>query len=127
MLFLQFHNDDQGIHPYKHHGGKYPLPFRGLLHLTILKILSENSMRGIDVKKRIKEIFGLDVPSAVIYIILKNLEERGLVYSKWDKSEDGSPLKTYSITSEGAEYLKEKVSAIKSIRKILDYLAETSN
>jgi hypothetical protein len=59
VLFLQFHNDDQGIHPYKHHGGKYPLPFRGLLHLTILKILSENSMRGIDVKKRIKEIFGL--------------------------------------------------------------------
>ena len=98
------------------------MPLRGLLQLLIIKTLTEKPMRAIDLKNIIKERFDIDVPSAAIYMVLKGLEERGLVYSKWETSEGGSPVKLYYTTNEGKEYLKEKIEALKSTKKIFDYL-----
>lgn len=109
---------------YHHIHPRMGLPLRGLLHLVILKTLTEKPMRGIDLKNVIKEKFGVDVPSAAIYVVLKNLEEKGLVYSKWEKDQSGSPVKLYEITGEGKEYLKEKARALKSVKELIDYLAE---
>lgn len=81
-------------------------------------------MRGIDIKNTIKDRFGFEIPSAVIYMVLKGLEERGFVYSTWDKISEGNPIKVYTITSEGKEYLEERVKALHSIRKIVDFLIE---
>lgn len=104
--------------------GKFGFPLRGLLHLVIIKILSEKPLRGIDIKNHIKEKFGFEIPSAAVYVILKNLEERGLVFSKWDRDPSGSPVKLYETTSEGKEYLKEKIKALKGIKEVLNYLTE---
>lgn len=81
-------------------------------------------MKGIDIKKYISEKFGLSVPSAAVYVVLKALEDRGLVYAKWSEDSEGTRVKLYYVTSEGKEYLKEKIEAIKSIKKILDYILE---
>ena len=98
------------------------MPLRGLLHLLVLKILSKEPMRGIDVRSKLKEELGLDIPASAVYIILGMLENKGLVTSSWEVGEKKAARKIYRITEEGLEYLNEAVSRIKDYKKIFDYL-----
>jgi len=102
--------------------GSYHTPLRGLLHLIILKSLSKNPMRGIELKKKIRDELELDIPSPAIYVVLKMLENKGLVVSNWEIDEKGSARKIYRITEEGLDYLNESLGRLKSLKKILEYL-----
>ncbi|MEM0249838.1 MAG: PadR family transcriptional regulator [Desulfurococcaceae archaeon] len=125
MCHHHHHHEHHWKHP-EFPRTRFGFPLRGLLHLIILKALGEKPMRGIDVQKYIKEKFDFDIPSAAVYVILKGLEEKGLVYSKWDKDAEGSPVKLYYATGEGKDYLKDKIEAIKSLKKVLDYLTTST-
>jgi DNA-binding PadR family transcriptional regulator len=59
------------------------MPLRGLLHLLILKILSKGPLRGVDLRSKLKEELGLEIPASAVYTILSMLEKRGFVTSSW--------------------------------------------
>jgi DNA-binding PadR family transcriptional regulator len=100
------------------------IPLRGLLHLLILKILSKEPMRGVDIRSKIKDEVELEVPASAIYTILGLLENKGLVASTWQVEEKGPARKLYRITEEGLDYLNDAVSRIKEYKRIIDYLSQ---
>jgi PadR family transcriptional regulator PadR len=108
-------------HPGRHWRFGYA-PVRGLLHLLVLKLLSEGPLRGTELRKALKDRLDLDVPSSAIYVILSMLEEKGLVVSSWETEEKGPARKVYRISEEGLDYLKEMVEEIKRYRRVLEYL-----
>jgi PadR family transcriptional regulator PadR len=99
-------------------------PLRGLLHLLVLKILSKGPMRGVDVRAKLKEELGLEVPASAVYTILSLLESRGLVASTWQVEERGPARKVYRITEEGLDYLNDAVSRIREYRRVIEYLTQ---
>jgi len=109
-----------------HHLGRHwrfgYVPLRGLLHLLVLKLLSESPLRGTEVRSALKDRLDLDIPGSAIYVILGMLEDKGLVVSSWETEERGPARKVYRISEYGLEYLKEMVEEIKKYRKVLDYL-----
>jgi len=109
-----------------HHIGRHwrlgYAPLRGLLHLLVLKLLSEGPLRGTEIRNALKERLDLDIPSSAIYVILGMLEDKGLVVSSWETEERGPARKVYRISEEGLEYLKEMVEEIKRYRRVLEYL-----
>lgn len=98
------------------------LPVRGPLHLLILKLLSEKSMSGSDIRETLKNMFGLDIPSPAIYTILSSLEGKGFVVSSWESGEKTASRKIYKVTEDGLIYLRERVEDLRRFKKILDYL-----
>ena len=108
-----------------HHRGelRHVAPhFRGLLHLAILKIVSEKPMHGGEIQRRIRERFGLDVPRAMVYGLLRRMERHGFVVSKWVTGEEGPAKRVYYVTEEGLEYLKRSIERLKEVRKLIDTL-----
>jgi len=78
-------------------------------------------MHGAEIHKVLSETYGIDVPKAMVYGLLRKLESHGLIISTWDTSE--SPAKRiYRITEEGVDYLDEAVNYLKTVKKIIDKL-----
>lgn len=78
---------------------------RGFRELIILHFLSEQPMHGYDINKRFEKVFGLRFPSSVIYPILRDMEEKDNIKSKWQKS--GKRRKRlYHITDKGKKTLE---------------------
>jgi len=111
-------------HDHTHHGYDCPRKLhtiRGHLTLAILDLLRSKPMHGADIHKALSETYGLNVPKAMIYGLLRRMESHGLIISTWDTSE--SPAKrVYRITEEGLDYLDEAISYLKTIKKIVDKL-----
>ena len=97
-------------------------PFRGLLHLLVLKILSKEPLRGVDVRNKLKEEIGLDVPASAVYTILSMLEERGFITSSWEVDEKGPARKIYRVTEEGLDYFNEALTRLREYRRMVEYL-----
>ncbi|MEM3980374.1 MAG: PadR family transcriptional regulator [Ignisphaera sp.] len=122
--------EDHFIEEFPRHWGPPPwhhrhwrrLPVRGPLHLLILKLLSEKSMPGGEIREMLKSRFELEVPSPAIYTILNALEEKGFVISSWETSEKGAPRKVYRVTEDGLMYLKERVEDLRKFKKIIEYI-----
>lgn len=110
-----------GHRPWRHRHWKR-LPVRGPLHLLVLKLLSEKSMSGSEIRETLKNRFELDIPSPAIYTILSLLEEKGLVVSNWETGEKGTPRKVYKVTEDGLIYLKERIDDFRKFKKIIDYI-----
>lgn len=121
-----FHGGDEhrhGHHDHHHHHGElHPPHLRGLLHLAILKIVSEKPMHGGEIQRRIGERFGLNVPKAMVYGLLRRLERHGFVVSKWVTDEEGPARRIYYVTEEGLEYLSKSIERLKEVREIIDKL-----
>lgn len=132
--FHEHHYEPLGEREEEHHGNCCPhhakmwrlghVPLRGILHLLVLKILSKEPMRGVDVRSKLKEELGLEVPASAVYTILSLLENKGLVASTWQVEERGPARKMYRITEEGLDYLNDAVSRIKEYKRIIDYLSQ---
>jgi len=98
------------------------MPLRGLLHLLILKILSKGPLRGVDIRSKLKEELGLEIPASAVYTILSMLEERGFVASSWEVEEKGPARKIYRVTEEGLDYLNEALTKLKEYKRVVEYL-----
>ncbi len=73
----------------------------------ILLILSMGDNHGLGILKKMDEIaVGHRLDTAVVYRVLKKMQEEGLITSCWEKSEAGPKKKVYSITESGADALK---------------------
>jgi len=112
MLYSEFHDH--------HHHEVTPL--RGLLHIVILKVISESPLHGSEIQRKISEKFGLDVSKAMIYGILRRLEHNNLVTSKWVIKGGGPAKRVYYITDEGLKYLSKSMEKLEKVRDIINKL-----
>ena len=76
---------------------------QGTLDLLILKTLTLAPMHGWGLTQRIQDLSrdALRVGQGSIYPALVRLEQRGLIATEWDTTENGRRAKYYSITPAG--------------------------
>jgi DNA-binding PadR family transcriptional regulator len=62
-------------------------------------------------------------PGAV-YTMLRRMEERGLLISKWERKGSGADRRVYTLTDSGVRALKEGLEMVKRRRQLMDNLIQ---
>ncbi|MGC9334837.1 MAG: helix-turn-helix transcriptional regulator, partial [Anaerolineae bacterium] len=65
------------------------------------------------------------VDMSTIYRVLRNLEDRGLVNSRWDTSNAGPARRLYRLTEEGDRYLAWWVEDLRETDRVLHHFLDT--
>ena len=76
---------------------------QGSLDLLILKVLSRETLHGWAVSRRIRELSGdvLQVNQGSLYPALYRLRDRELIEAASSVSDEGRPVKVYTLTRRG--------------------------
>lgn len=77
---------------------------RGFSRVIILWLITQKPMSGYGITKELKRLTGQNFHSGVVYPLLYELEENGLIAGKWVQKRRRR-IKYYSITREGTELL----------------------
>jgi len=101
-------------------------PERGWIQFLIMRALYEKPMHGYQLLEEIeKQSCGCHkLESGSIYTLLRRMEERGLLESKWEKVEGGPYRRIYTLTEKGVEALKIGLASIAKRKKLFDDLAK---
>ncbi len=89
---------------------------RGMLTFWALGLLAVRPMYGLEIRKEIESTSQNKIAMGVstIYQLLRRLEGRGMVSSRWEKSPQGPPRAYYEITPAGRlvvlRYIQEVLS-----------------
>jgi len=79
---------------------------RGMRRSIILWLVNQKPMSGYSVVKEMKRLTGQNIHSGMVYPLLYELEENGLIAGKW--SQKGQKThKHYTITEKGKELLNK--------------------
>ena len=86
---------------------------RGSLELLVLKTLSLAPMHGWGIGQRIQQISGgeLEVNQGSLYPALQRLEQKGLITSDWQTTENNRRARYYEITPAGRRALGAEVES----------------
>lgn len=86
---------------------------RGTLDLLVLKTLSLEPMHGWGISQRIQDLSRglLEVNQGSLYPALQRLEHRGLIRSRWDRTENNRRAKYYALTPTGEAALGVETGA----------------
>lgn len=77
---------------------------RGFSRVIILWLLSRASMSGYSISKELKRLTGWGFHPGIVYPLLYELEENGLIKGKWTRK-GRRRIKYYSTTKSGVELL----------------------
>ena len=98
---------------------------RGFLQVLVL-VLLEKDMYGYSMIKLLEEE-GYALEENTLYPLLRRLEKKGLIKSKWDVSKD-RPRKFYIITKDGRSIRGQLLAIWQQQNDVLDHLLkETKN
>ncbi|MEM3459226.1 MAG: PadR family transcriptional regulator [Candidatus Bathyarchaeia archaeon] len=104
---------------------RHDYPERGWIQFLMLRILYEKPMHGYQLLEEIEErscgCHKLEPGS--IYTLLRRMEERGLLESKWEKTEGGPDKRVYKVTKNGVEALRMGLKSIVQRKLLFDDLA----
>lgn len=83
---------------------------QGTLDLLILRTIALEPMHGWGIAQRIRQVSNevLQVNQGALYPALHRLEQQGWIRSKWGESEHNRRAKFYSMTRDGARYLRDQ-------------------
>ena len=83
---------------------------QGTLDLLVLKTLALEPMHGWGIAQRIRQVSQdvLQVHQGALYPALHRLEHQGWIKAKWGESENNRRAKYYSLTRDGARYLRDQ-------------------
>ena len=83
---------------------------QGSLDLLVLKTLDLEPLHGWAISKRIQLLSRdvLEVNQGSLYPALYRLRDRGLIESEYAQSEEGRPVKVYSLTRKGRVALERE-------------------
>jgi len=100
-------------------------PERGWIQFLMLRILYEKPMHGYQLLEEIEQKSGgfHKLEPGSIYTLLRRMEEKGLLESKWEKVEGGPDKRVYTVTKDGAEALKMGLKSIIERQALFDDLA----
>lgn len=112
--------------------GDYSLIDVRLVEPALLAFLQDADLHGYGLLDRLDEIGLGAINPSVIYRILRDYEENGLVRSSWDEeSTQGPPRRVYSLTEEGQKALERAVTSLAEtsirINKILSEVNARKN
>jgi PadR family transcriptional regulator PadR len=97
---------------------------KGIAPVVVLQILSRGEMYGYElaeaIEKRSEEI--LTLGKGTLYPLLYNLEAKGLVSARLEKTKTGRKRRYYSITGKGKEYLSGQTEQLRHLRTGLDFV-----
>ncbi len=79
---------------------------RGLLELCILGLLSQETMYGYQIVKRLESVPGLVTSEGTIYPLLSRLKQQGYLASRLVESPQGPARRNYVLTAGGRQYLQ---------------------
>jgi len=96
----------------------------GLIQLEILRILYERPTHGYQIMEDLKSFTSNEyIPEAgAIYTMLRRLEQRGLLTSRWEKKSSRADRRVYTITEEGKQFLSDGLEMVKKRRRLMDDL-----
>jgi len=77
---------------------------RGISRSIILWLVDQKPMSGYSIVKEMKRLTGQNVHSGIVYPLLYELEERGLIIGKWSQK-GRRRIKHYTTTEKGKELL----------------------
>jgi PadR family transcriptional regulator, regulatory protein PadR len=100
---------------------------QGTLDLLILKTLALQSMHGWGIAQRIRQVSKdvLQVNQGALYPALHRLEQQGWIRAKWGESENNRRAKFYSLTPDGAKYLRQEQAQWKRLSLAIELVLET--
>jgi len=102
-----------------------------LLQPSILTILAEQNAHGYMIIQELERRNALEeekVDNTGVYRTLKTLEDRGMVKFEWVTDEAGPAKKSYMITEQGIECLKNWVNTLQMYHKKIDrIIADAKN
>jgi DNA-binding PadR family transcriptional regulator len=87
---------------------------RGMLTFWTLGLLLIGPRYGLDIKKEIEtSTHGkMRLGNSTIYQLLRRLEKKGLMESRWERSTQGPPRAYYQITTTGKEVLRRYIMEV---------------
>ena len=107
-------------------GCRHHYPERGWIQFLMMRILYEKPMHGYQLLEEIEERscgFHKLEPGS-IYTLLRRMEERGLLDSKWEKVEGNPERRVYTLTAKGVEALKMGLTSIIKRKRLFDDLVK---
>lgn len=94
--------------------GEYSLVDVRLVEPALLAFLKSEDLHGYGLLEKLEPLGLGSINPSVIYRILRDYEEIGLVQSNWDhESTQGPPRRVYSLTSAGKAALSRAISSLK--------------
>lgn len=93
-----------------------------IIHACLLCRLKKEEDYGYELMSKLSS-FGIeeeDINISTLYRSLKKLEDSNLIKSSWEESDFGPNKKTYSITQDGIEELKDIMVFIRKRKDILE-------
>jgi DNA-binding PadR family transcriptional regulator len=101
-------------------------PERGWIQFLILRILYEKPTHGYQLLEEIEEkscgCHKLETGS--IYTLLRRMEERGLLESKWKKVKGGLDRRVYTVTKDGVDALRGGLGSIVKRKRLFEDLTK---
>ena len=99
---------------------------QGTLDLLILKTLALEPMHGWGIAQRIRQVSRdvLQVNQGALYPALHRLEQQGWIRAKWGESENNRRAKFYSLTPDGAKYLRQEQAQWKRLSLAIELVLE---
>ena len=79
---------------------------RGMRRSIILWLVNQKPMSGYSIVKEMKRLTGQNIHSGMVYPLLYELEENGLIAGKWSQK-GRRRIKHYTITEKGKELLNK--------------------
>jgi len=100
---------------------------QGTLALLILKTIALQPMHGWGIAQRIRQVSKdvLQVNQGALYPALHRLEQQGWIRAKWGESENNRRAKFYSLTPDGAKYLRQEQAQWKRLSLAIELVLET--
>jgi PadR family transcriptional regulator, regulatory protein PadR len=101
---------------------------RGSVELLVLKTLSLAPMHGWGIGQRIQQISGgeLEVNQGSLYPALQRLEQKGLITSDWQVTENNRRARYYEITAAGRRMLGEETESWRRFAAAMEVILRTT-
>ena len=101
---------------------------QGTLDLLILKTVALGPMHGWGIAQRIRQVSNdvLQVNQGALYPALHRLEHQGWIRAKWGESENNRRARFYSLTRDGARYLREQQEQWSRLSGAINVVLETT-
>jgi transcriptional regulator len=101
---------------------------RGSIELLVLKTLSLAPMHGWGIGQRIQQISGgeLEVNQGSLYPALQRLEQKGLITSGWQTTENNRRARYYEITAAGRRALGAETESWRRFAVTMELILRTT-
>lgn len=101
---------------------------RGSIELLVLKTLSLAPMHGWGIGQRIQQLSAgvLEVNQGSLYPALQRLEQRGLITSDWQVTENNRRARYYEITPAGRRALGEETESWRRFAATMEVILGTT-